>query len=171
MENHPTLLCLFDREDARQASCFAGADADWVDRTDHGRCRYVSALMDDEPDLGHLSATAAVIVIRPTLLSSVTGGRLGAWLAALEDEDLPVSLLATDAPVTAFAWLTKYAPRSLHCFRQDGAVEPHLPSWWRRHAESYLADPDQRGNAGDDSSTGQFSKEVLNRYLANRHLR
>ncbi len=166
----PTLLCLFDGEDARQASCFAGADATWIDRTDLGRCRYVSVAMDlDEPDSGHLQCLAAVVVVRPRFLD---GGaeRLRTWLAALDDAEVPVDLLADDAPVTFYAWLTRHAPRMIRSFHQDGEVHTGRPSWWRARAERRLAEPDARSGAEDESSTGQFSLEIVKRYLANRHL-
>lgn len=172
MDATPSFLCLFDSDAARQASCFAGTDATWTDRTDYGRCRYISVTIDqDEPDTGFMHALAAVVIIRPAALQGTTGEHLRLWLSALEDQQIPVDLLTTDAPVSFYAWLNKHAPRMLHCFRQDGEVTPELPSWWRRRAEHHLANPGSHGSATDDSSTGVFSREVVERYLANRHLR
>ncbi len=168
----PSMLCLFDSEDARQASCFAGNDAAWIDRTDHGRCRYVSVTIDqDEPDSGYMRAKAAVVLIQPATLEGTVGERLRLWLSALEDQGIPVDLLTTDAPVTFYSWLNLHAPRLLRCFRQDGEVAPERPSWWRQRAEHHLANPGSHGTAEDDRSTGTFSLEVVQRYLASRHQR
>ncbi len=172
MEALPSFLCLFDCEESRQASCFSGNDAIWTDRTDHGRCRYLSVLTDqDEPDSGFMRAMAAVVIVRPEALAGEAGERLRLWLSALEDHQVPVDLLSIDAPVTFYAWLNQNAPRMLRCFRQDGEVMPELPSWWRRHAEHHLANPGSHGTAEDDHSTGTFSVEVIQRYLAKRHER
>jgi hypothetical protein len=170
MDPTPSFLCLFASEDARQASCFSGGDHTWVDRTDHGRCRYLSINIDaDEPDSGHMRALAAVVVVQPAALQGTAGERLRLWLAALEDHRVPVDLLATDAPVTFYTWLNQHAPRLLRNFQQDGAVTPELPSWWRQRAEFHLANPGSHGTAEDDHSTGAFSVDVVRRYLANRN--
>jgi hypothetical protein len=168
----PTVLCVFDSEAARQTSCFNDADATWIDRTDHGRCRYVSVVLDlDEPDAGHLQSIAAIVIVHPDQLNGRVSDNLGQWLAALDDHDVPVDLLAANSPVTFYAWLNRHAPRMLRSFRQDGEVHPTLPSWWRGHAEHHLANPGSHGTAEDDHSTGQFSLDVVKRYLATRHQR
>lgn len=172
MDKLPLLLCAFDSERTRADSCFTGADHAWIDRTDHGRCRYLSVVMDeDQPDTGFMQANAAVVVVRPSLLDEQVGEQLRQWLAALEDHGIPVDLVATDAPVTFYAWLNQHAPRLLHSFRQDGEVQTARPSWWRRLAEHHLANPGSHGTAEDDHSTGQFSHELVKRYLAGRHQR
>lgn len=172
MDAMPSFLCLFDNEAARQASCFSDNDHTWIDRTDQGRCRYVSVIIDlDEPDTGYMQALAAVVVVQPETLQGTVGERLRLWLSALEDHQIPVDLLTTDAPVTFYAWLNLNAPRLLRCFRQDGEVATHKPSWWRQRAEHHLANPGSHGTAEDDHSSGTFSLEVVQIYLANRHHR
>ena len=172
MATIPSMLCVFDAEDARQQSCFSAEDTSWIDHTDHGRCRYVSATMDqDDPDSGFMSALAAVVVIRPETLHGSSAERLSTWLAALDDHSVPVELVTSSSPVAVYAWLNLNYPRMLRCFRQDGEVQIQLPSWWRQRSEHHLANPGSHGSATDDSSTGQFSLETVRRYLANRHLR
>ena len=172
MDVIPSFLCLFDSEGARQASCFAADDHSWIDHTDYGRCRYLSINIDtDEPDSGYMRGLAAVVVVQPATLQGTAGERLRLWLAALEDHQIPVELLTTDSPVTFYAWLNRHAPRLLRSFRQDGAVTPELPSWWRQRAEHHLAHPGSHGTTEDDTSTGTFSVDVVKRYLASRHHR
>lgn len=172
MDATPSFLCLFDNEGARQGSCFAGSDHSWIDHTDQGLCRLVSVNIDqDDPDSGYMRAIAAVVVVQPATLQGNVGERLRLWLSALEDHRIPVDLLTTDSPVTFYAWLNLNAPRLLRCFRQDGEVAMHKPSWWRQRAEHHLANPGSHGTAEDDHSSGTFSLEVVQRYLANRHHR
>jgi hypothetical protein len=172
MATIPSMLCIFDHEGARQQSCFSEDDASWIDHTDHGRCRYVSANLEaDDPDSGFMSALAAIVVIRPDCLQGPSAERLTTWLSALDDHSVPVELVTTALPVAVYAWLNLNYPRMLRCFRQDGEVQTDLPSWWRQRAEHHLANPGSHGTAGDDSSTAQFSVETLKKYLANRHLR
>ena len=172
MEKLPHMLCIFDSAQTRNDSCFADSEHTWTDRTDLGRCRYVSVVMtEDEPDSGFIQAIAAVVVVCPSQLDDHAGERLRQWLAALEDHNIPVDLLATDAPVTFYVWLNRHAPRLLHSFRQDGEIKTLLPSWWRRLAEHHLTNPGSHGTAENDYSTGQFSHELVKRFLASRHQR
>jgi hypothetical protein len=168
----PTFLCLFTSESLRQDSCFAGLDRRWTDRTDEGPCEYVSyAIGTDKLGDRVPTVAAAIIVARPgDVAQAGVGAALCAWCDDLGRALLPVDLVAVDRAVEFYGWIGQHAPLMMRNFRQDGEVKANLPSWWRRRAEFYLAQPrnGQPDFRREESSTSTFNIEELKRFMDNR---
>lgn len=166
---NPTILCLFSTGALRQASCFAGADSAWSDRTDHGWCRYLSLALDAEGGLPGADGLRGAIVAVDAATMAGDGLLLRDWLDILDEEGVPTELATSGEAVAFLTWLTRTAPGHAANFNPDGIVRLDLPSWWRRRAETILArEPGGRTRRSDESSTGMFSAEMVRQYAALR---
>jgi hypothetical protein len=168
--SQPIILCLFSSETLRQDSCFAGIDRRWTDRTDEGPCQYVSYAIGTDKLADRVNgAVAAVVVVRPAdVMPPANASNFVAWCDDLGRQMLPTDLVAVDRAVEFYGWIGANAPLMMRNFRQDGEVKTHLPSWWRRRAEYYLAHPKSGDFRREESSTSTFNIEDLRKFMDGR---